>query len=138
MKTFLVILSVSAIGMLFSLKQPQPSVPDLSKGKVVIQMNYEWNKTNDYQWKTINGVKYYFLSLDKFPELKTRMKIKTVPTIVVLNNGQEIKRVEGGMLMKINNSQNEIIQLKNFLSICFLLAKVLLTKEYLVLLDLYR
>lgn len=110
MKTLLGILSISLLGMWFSFKQPQPGVPDLSQGKVVVQMNYEWNKINNYQWKTINGVRYYFLSLDKFPELKVKMKIKTVPTIVILNNGQEIKRVEGGMLMKISSPQNEIIQ----------------------------
>jgi thioredoxin-like negative regulator of GroEL len=48
--------------------------------------------------------------LDKFPELKDKMKVKTVPTIIVLNNGQEVKRTEGGLMMKISNPQSEILQ----------------------------
>jgi thiol-disulfide isomerase/thioredoxin len=110
MKIFLTIASLSFIGAWFGFSQPQPGVPNLTQGKIVIQMNYEWNKANTYQWKPSSNVKYYYLSLDKFPELKAKMKIKTVPTIIVLNNGQEIKRLEGGMLMKITNPQQEISQ----------------------------
>tara|TARA_R110000868_G_C10343473_1_gene715495 strand:- start:92 stop:424 length:333 start_codon:yes stop_codon:yes gene_type:complete len=110
MKTFLVIISITFIGAWFGFKKPQQGVPNLSQGKTVVQINYDWNKVNTYQWKTVNGVKYYFLSLDKFPELKDKMKVKTVPTIIVLNNGQEVKRTEGGLMMKISNPQSEILQ----------------------------
>ena len=110
MKTFLVIISITFIGAWFGFKKPAQGVPNLSQGKTVVQINYEWNKVNTYQWKTVNGVKYYFLSLDKFPELKDKMKVKTVPTIIVLNNGQEVKRTEGGLMMKISNPQSEILQ----------------------------
>jgi hypothetical protein len=87
--------------------QKEP-MPNLSVGKNVVQLNYDWNVKNTYPWKPIPGVKYYYLSLDKFPELKTKMKITSVPTILVLENGKEIKRFEGGMMMKINVSQTEI------------------------------
>jgi thiol-disulfide isomerase/thioredoxin len=110
MKTFLTIASLAVIGIWFGFKKPEQGVPNLNDGKTVVQINYEWNKSNTYQWKAISGVKYYFLSLDKFPELKDKMKVKTVPTIIVLNNGQEVKRLEGGLLMKINNPQSDIIK----------------------------
>jgi len=110
MKTFLIIASLTFIGAWFGFKKPEQGVPNLSQGKTVVQLNYEWNKANTYQWKVVNGVNYYYLSLDKFSELKDKMKVKTVPTIIVLNNGHEIKRVEGGLMMKISNPQNEIIK----------------------------
>ena len=110
MRAFLLILALLSTAIWFGFKKPEQTVPDFNKGKAVVQLNYEWNKQNVYQWKTISGVRYYFLSLDKFPELKDRMKIKTVPTIVVLNNGQEVKRFEGGLLMKITSLQSEIIK----------------------------
>ena len=110
MKTFLIIASLTFIGAWFGFKKPEQGVPNLSEGKTVVQINYDWNKVNTYQWKTVNGVRYHFLSLDKFPELKDKMKIKTVPTIIVLNNGQEVKRLEGGLMMKISNPQSEIIK----------------------------
>jgi len=110
MKAFLAILLLAAVGVWFAFAKPDQGAPDINKGKVVVQLNYDWNKQNSYQWKLVNGISYYFLSLDKFPELKTKMKIKTVPTIIVLNNGQEEKRVEGGLMMRIEAQQNEILK----------------------------
>lgn len=107
------ILTLIGIGGIFGIssviKQEQ-QIPNLSVGKNFVQLNYEWNKVNTYPWKNTPGVKYYFLSLDKFPELKSKMKITSVPTIIVLENGKEIERFEGGMMMKINVPQTEIIK----------------------------
>lgn len=111
------LLVVSLIGLVASLlgiraitqKQPEP-MPNLSVGKNIVQLNYDWNKVNTYPWKQTPGVKYYYLSLDKFPELKNKMKITSVPTIIVLESGREIKRFEGGMMMKIGVPQTEIIK----------------------------
>ena len=110
MKAIITISLLVVAGIWFVFATPDQGAPNLNDGKTVVQINYDWNKVNTYQWKTVNGVKYYFLSLDKFPELKDKMNIKTVPTIIVLNNGQEIKRVEGGMMMKITSPQSEILQ----------------------------
>jgi hypothetical protein len=110
MKEFLIILALLSTAIWFGFKKPEQGVPNLNDGKTVVQINYDWNKVNTYQWKTVNGVKYYFLSLDKFPELKDKMKVKTVPTIIVLKNGQEVKRIEGGLMMKITSAQSEIIK----------------------------
>lgn len=109
MKTFLGITFIAAIGGWFGMTSVQP-VPDITKGKVVVQLNYEWNKQNSYQWKPTNGITYFYLSLDKFPELKDKMKIKTVPTIIVLNNGIESKRFDGGLMMRIETTQTEILK----------------------------
>lgn len=85
--------------------------PDLSNGRHVVQFNYDWNKTNTYQWKPTANANYWYMSLDKFPELKSKMKIKTVPTIIVIQNGREVKRYEAELAtMKIAVPQNEIIK----------------------------
>jgi hypothetical protein len=109
MKTFLAIGFIAAIGSWFGMTSVE-QVPDITKGKVVVQLNYEWNKSNNYQWKPTTGITYFYLSLDKFPELKAKMKIKTVPTIIVLNNGIESKRIDGGLMMRIEKAQAEIIK----------------------------
>jgi thiol-disulfide isomerase/thioredoxin len=115
MKNLLIISFFGLLGSLLGLRvvilkeQPEP-LPNLSIGKNIIQLNYEWNKVNTYSWKKTLGVKYYYLSVDKFPELKTKMRITSVPTIIVLEEGKEIKRFEGGMMMKINVPQTEIIK----------------------------
>jgi hypothetical protein len=109
----ILILGTIAITGIFGIgaitEQPEP-MPNLSVGKNIVQLNYEWNKPNTYLWRNTPGIKYYYISLDKFPELKSKMKITSVPTILVLENGREIKRFEGGMMMKVNVPQTEIIK----------------------------
>ena len=110
MKAIITISFLVVAGIWFAFAKPDQGAPDINKGKVVVQLNYDWNKLNSYQWKTTSGVSYYYLSIDKFPDLKSKMKIKTVPTIIVLNNGQELKRVEGGLMMRIETQQTEILK----------------------------
>ena len=91
--------------------QPTQSVqPDISIGKVVVQFNYDWNKQNTYKWTPMDGVKYYYMSLDKFPELKSKMKITTVPTVIVFLEGKEIGRMDGGLNMSITEPQSKILK----------------------------
>lgn len=115
MKNLLIITLVGLFGSLLGLravtkKAKAEQMPNLSVGKNIVQLNYDWNKVNTYPWKNTPGVKYYYLSLDKFPEMKAKMKITSVPTILVLENGKEIKRYEGGMMMKVSVPQTEIIK----------------------------
>lgn len=115
MKTITTVLIITLVGVLFFNKSnpnQQPStMPDLTKGKTIVQLNYEWNKENTYKWVNTPGVKYNYLSLDKFPpQVKEQLKIKTVPTIIVFNNGREIKRYDGGMMMEIKVPQSEILK----------------------------
>jgi hypothetical protein len=115
MKTIATVLMIALISFFFFKKnnnQSSPNqMPDLKNGKAIVQLNYEWNKANTYKWVNTSGVKYYYLSLDKFPyEVKEQFKIKAVPTIIVLNNGKEVKRYDGGMMMKIDVPQSEILK----------------------------
>ena len=112
MKTFLIICGVSVVGgiIAFFKAEQQPVLPDLTSGKCIIQLNYGWNKSNDYIWKSTPAMRYYYISLDKFPDLRIKMKIKTVPTLIVLQDGKEVKRYEGALLMKISETQSQICQ----------------------------
>jgi hypothetical protein len=115
MKTIASVLILALISLFF-IKNSQPtpqsaSMPDLTKGKTVVQLNYEWNKSKTYKWVNTPSVKYHYLSLDKFPpQVKDQLKVKAVPTIIVFNNGKEIKRFDGGMMMEIKVPQSEILK----------------------------
>jgi hypothetical protein len=115
MKTIATVLLIALFGLLFFKKDKNQSapnqMPDLTKGKAVVQLNYEWNKANTYKWVNTPGVNYYYLSLDKFPaEVKQQFRIKAVPTIIVLKNGKEVKRYDGGVMMKVEIPQSEILK----------------------------
>lgn len=91
-------------------KTQKEPIPNLSVGRNIVQLNYDWNKANTYPWRNTPNVKYYYLSLDKFPELKPKMKITSVPTIIIFENGKEIERFEGGVMMKVSVPQSQIVQ----------------------------
>jgi len=70
-------------------------------GTVVFQFNSSWNVTNEYRWVETPKAKYFEIDLDKSPKYKTKYNIKSLPTIIIFKNGQEFKRYEGGLQMKI-------------------------------------
>lgn len=110
MKGYLLIVLFGACTWFCFTQPAQPELPNLTEGRCVVQLNSEWNKANTYRWFNMPSTKYYYLSLDKFPELKNKMHIKSVPTIIVLQNGREVKRYEGGLMMKIEVPQQEILR----------------------------
>jgi len=95
--------------------QPAPKLTPASlqsfvaQGKSVIQINAGWNKTNQYKWVPNPTIKYSELSLDEFPELKSKLNVQSVPLLLFYNNGKLTERVEGGMSFKINTPQAQLI-----------------------------
>jgi len=95
--------------------QPMPKLTPaniqthVAQGKTVIQINAGWNKANQYKWVPNPTIKYSELSLDEFPELKSKLNVQSVPLLLFYNNGKLTKRVEGGMSFKISTSQAQLI-----------------------------
>jgi hypothetical protein len=81
----------------------------VAQGKSVIQINAGWNKTNQYKWVSNPTIKYSELSLDEFPELKSKLNVQSVPLLLFYNNGKLTERVEGGMSFKITTPQAQLI-----------------------------
>lgn len=70
-------------------------------GTVVFQFNSAWNSINEYKWVETFKAKYFEVDIDKNPKFKIKYNIKSLPTIIIFKNGQEVKRYEGGLQMKI-------------------------------------
>jgi hypothetical protein len=81
----------------------------VAQGKTVIQINAGWNKANQYKWVPNPTIKYSELSLDEFPELKSKLNVQSVPLLLFYNNGKLTERVEGGMSFKITTPQAQLI-----------------------------
>lgn len=69
------------------------------RGLVCVQYNADWNAQNRYP--DVPGMKNYYVDISKDPQQKEKMKIKTLPTLVFLKDGKEIKRIDGGLMFKI-------------------------------------
>jgi thiol-disulfide isomerase/thioredoxin len=109
MKSILAIIGVISLAFLFPKAQPQPKsnlTPNMFnaliyKGTTVIQLNSEWNKSNEYKWVETPKAKYYKIDLDKDPIYKEKLQVKSLPTLIIYKEGKEVKRYEGGLHMKI-------------------------------------
>lgn len=77
-------------------------------GNAAVQFNSTWNRQNEYKWVPIKGVRYIEVDIDNFPEYRSKYKLKSLPTIILYNNGKEVKRFEANIMMKLELKQNEI------------------------------
>jgi hypothetical protein len=114
MKTFLFI-GMSSIISLFAwvAVSPVQPAPNLNVPKCVVDFNADFNKENGYKWVNTPNCIHYSIDISKYPHLKSKYKIKSLPTIVVLKNGVEAKRWEADVTFKLNVPQRDIISFYN-------------------------
>jgi len=87
----------------FSVAEKQP------EGKSVIEFNAGFNKSNSYKdLGRVSGAKLYRIDIESKPEVKKKYNIKSVPTIIYFNDGQERYRWEAGIDMKLHMHFSEI------------------------------
>ena len=78
----------------------------------VKQFNADWNKANSVEWLgklTDCSVKYYNIS--KYPNLQKKYRVVVVPTIIVFQDGEEIKRYQANIMMQVEAKREEIQEL---------------------------
>ena len=79
------------------------------QGVVVIEYNAGFNKSNAYpHLSQLDGAKLYRMDIETKPGLKEKLKIRTVPTVIVYKNGNEYARFEGSLDMKLHATRKEI------------------------------
>jgi hypothetical protein len=109
-----ILMCLAFIGMISF--QPMPKLTPstlpsyVAQGKTAIQINSNWNKANEYKWVSNPQVKYLYMSLDEFPELKAKFQINSLPAVLIYSNGKLIKKIEGGVAFKITIPQSEILK----------------------------
>ena len=73
------------------------------KGIVVVHYNATFNSSNNYlDIIKIKDAKIFKAWIDKSPEIKAQEHIRSVPTIVVYENGKEVKRWEAGLMLSLS------------------------------------
>lgn len=78
-------------------------------GISVVQYNAEFNKSNSIKnLNRISDARIFNAWIDKHPELKEKGAIRSVPTIVVYKDGEEIRRWEAGIMMQLNITYHDI------------------------------
>tara|TARA_B110000977_G_C11059237_1_gene485268 strand:+ start:2020 stop:2346 length:327 start_codon:yes stop_codon:yes gene_type:complete len=75
----------------------------------VVQFNANWNSANGVDWlNKLSDCKINQVDIAVDKAAQTKYKIIVVPTIVVFNNGEEIKRFQANIMMQMETKLEDI------------------------------
>ena len=74
----------------------------------VIHFNSEWNADNNFDISVLKDCNIDSVVICHNPELQERHKIKSVPTVIVFDEEQEIVRFEANILMQLEATKKDI------------------------------
>ena len=76
---------------------------------IVKQFNADWNKANTVTWLgklTDCSVKY--IDVAKYPQYQKKYKLVVFPTIIIFQDGSEVKRYQADLSFKIGVTKEEL------------------------------
>ena len=74
----------------------------------VIHFNSEWNADNNFDISVLKDCNIDSVVICHNPELQEKHKIKSVPTVIVFDEEQEIVRFEANILMQLEATKKDI------------------------------
>lgn len=94
MKKLLLLLLIPFIGV----------AQDFPDGLVVVEFNASFNKTNEVVWlPKLTDCETERVDITADSRWASEYKIVVVPTLVVFNNGEEVKRFQANIMMTITS-----------------------------------
>ena len=80
----------------------------------VIQFNAEWNKSNQVEWiKNLTDCEKSFIDIGKDTDSQKKHSVVVVPTIIIFNEGEEVKRFQAGLSFKMMAKEEEVQEVIN-------------------------
>ena len=78
----------------------------------VKQFNADWNKANTVTWLgKLSDCNVKYIDVAKYPSYQKKYKLVVFPTIIVFQDGSEIKRYQADLSFKITATKEEIQEL---------------------------
>ena len=74
----------------------------------VIHFNSEWNADNNFDITVLKDCKKSDVIICHSPDLKDKYKIKSVPTVIVFDEEEEVIRFEANIMMQLEATKKEI------------------------------
>ena len=94
--------------ILISLYIVPESTPFFKKGVVLVQYNAEFNKSNNVNLSNISDAKIIDAWIDEDAEYMVFGNVKSVPTIVLYNDREEVARWEADLSMTLKGKGEDI------------------------------
>ena len=75
----------------------------------VIQFNAEWNKSNQVEWiKNLTDCEKNFIDIGTDVDSQKKHNVVVVPTIIIFNDDEEVKRYQADLSFKIVATKEEV------------------------------
>ena len=75
----------------------------------VVHFNAGWNSANDVEWfSKLGDAEKLTADIAKDKELQTKWKIVVVPTIIIFNNGEEVKRFQADISFHMAATKKDV------------------------------
>ena len=81
----------------------------ISKGIVVVEYWAEWNNTNKFkELKDLKDCTVYRACITKCSDAANEYEIKAVPTVIIYDNGEEVKRFTPNIMLQLQASKSDV------------------------------
>ena len=96
--------------LLFLLLIPLTSIAqDFPSGMVAVEFNASFNKSNEVAWLSkLSDCETQRVDIAADSRWSKEYKIVVVPTIVIFNNNEEVKRFQANIMMTMEATKNEL------------------------------
>ena len=82
---------------------------DFPNGMVAVEFNASFNKTNEVGWLTkLSDCETQRVDITADTRWSKEYKIVVVPTIVIFNNNEEVKRFQANIMMTMEATKSEV------------------------------
>ena len=103
MKRYVLLLTFMIFGLFVSAQSPCKS------GLCVVQYNAEWNAGKSVDWLgELTDCKIQQIDIAKDTKAAGLYKIVVVPTIVIYNDGEEVKRFQANIMMEMEATKKDV------------------------------
>ena len=76
---------------------------------VVTHFNAEWNDPNKAEWVgDLTDCDITYVDIAESPKLQQKHKVVVVPTIIIFQDGEEVKRYQAGISFKMLATKEEL------------------------------
>ena len=87
--------------------EEESSIPD--SGICVVEFNASFNASNSVDWiddlSDCNGKR---IDIASHPEMQKKHRIVVVPTIIIFNDKEEVKRFQANLMMQLEASKDDV------------------------------
>jgi thiol-disulfide isomerase/thioredoxin len=81
----------------------------ISKGIVVVEYWAEWNNANKFkELKELKDCTVYRACIAKCTDAASKYNIKAIPTVIIYDNGEEIKRFSPNIMLQLEASGKDV------------------------------